>query len=611
MEERITYTMALPSEYSSMIHHGAGWLRRSSEWRYAFSGGEKVTDRLRDEFKSLALPACPILFLGRLEGDSQIKLRGQRVELDEIAHALLLVSKEKLANAHVCVRGTGTDTFLVAFVVFSNDPLDEEVDRITYLKQLRQRIPLPRYMCPSIMIPLQELPLSVNGKVDRKALDAIVLPDSSVDDQVLVDLDADEVTLLGMWQEVLPDTAAKGLKVAKDTDFFEAGGNSLSLVRLQSFIKERLGIQLPLVELVETCSLEAMARRLWSNHSVSSSHFAWEDEACVLISDQDLEHANLEAESASLTGDAGKIVILTGASGFLGKQILQGLVSSPTKLNANGSSKIIVHTGDLALPRLGLDITTARSLASRANIIVHNGADVSFLKSYSSLKKANVDSTAELVRLAKPCHIPIHFVSSAGVAGFVPRNELPLREVSVAAYPPPRDSSAHGYQIAKWVSERLLEMVNQQYGLDIVLHRPTGIVGEDAPDANILGNLLHYSRQLELAPDMDGWDGYLDLVDVEAVAQQIVAVLESPNVSETGVRAVRVVHTCNPGAFPVHELAEYLGRTRGKPLGTLPMTEWIGRAMQAGMNEMVGLYLQEVTSKRLSWYPPVVSDSVN
>lgn len=163
-----------------------------------------------------------LVFLGRLEGDSQIKLRGQRVELDELAHALLLVSKEKLANAHVCVRGTGADTFLVAFVVFSNDPLDEEVDRITYVKQLRQRIPLPRYMCPSIMIPLQEPPLSVNGKVDRKALDAIVLPDSSVDDQVLVDLDEDKVTLLRMWQEVLPDTAAKGLKVAKDTDFFEA-----------------------------------------------------------------------------------------------------------------------------------------------------------------------------------------------------------------------------------------------------------------------------------------------------------------------------------------------------------------------------------------------------
>ncbi|KAE8367463.1 male sterility protein-domain-containing protein [Aspergillus caelatus] len=478
-------------------------------------------------------------------GDSQIKLSGQRVELDEIAHALLQASKEKLTNAHVCVRGTGTDTSLVAFVVFSNDPLDEEVDRITYLKQLRQRVPLPQYMWLSIMISLEELPLNVNGKVDRKALDVIELPNSSVDDQVLVDLDEDEMTLLGMWEEVLPDTAAKGLKITKDTDLFEAGGNSLSLVRLQSFIKERLGVQVPLVELVESCSLEAMARRLWSNRLVSSSHFTWEGEATI--------------------GDAGRIVILTGASGFLKKQVLQGLVLSSTvsevhciavrsqtsmeKLNAIGSPKIIVHTGDLTLPRLGLDIITARSLASRANIIVHNGAHVSFLKSYSSLKKANVGSTAEFVRLAKPRRIPIHFISSAGVAGFVPRNELPLREVSVAAYPPPRDSSAHGCQIAKWVSERLLEKANQQYGLDIVLHRPTGIVGEGAPGADILDDLLHYSRQLELAPDMDGWDGYLHLVDMEAVAQRMVALLASSNVSETGPGAVRVVHTCNAGAF--------------------------------------------------------------
>ncbi|CAG8021539.1 unnamed protein product, partial [Penicillium nalgiovense] len=120
-----------------------------------------------------------LVFLGRL-GDSQVKLRGQRVELDEIAHALLQVSKQKLANVQVCVRGAGADTFLVAFVVFFSGPLDEEVDRITYLKQLRQRLPLPRYMCTLIIIPLDELPLSVNRKVGRKALDAIVLSDSSV-----------------------------------------------------------------------------------------------------------------------------------------------------------------------------------------------------------------------------------------------------------------------------------------------------------------------------------------------------------------------------------------------------------------------------------------------
>lgn len=636
MDERITYTMAVPSEYSAMINHGSDWLRRCSDWRYAFSGGEKVTDRLRNEFQSLGLPQlqlinvygpteitvsccrgevplaidsrrngnyCPVgrtmpnykvhivgpdgralpigfpgeiyisgpgvgrgylnqpeltrakflsgttlpvglsdlpesdvvyrtgdrgrllndgslVFLGRLEGDCQIKLRGQRVELDEIAHAVLQVSKGKAANVQVCVRGAGTDTFLVAFVVFSNGRLDEGIDRITYLKQLRRRIPLPRYMWPSIMVPLEELPLGVNGKVDRKALDAIVLPDPPRDDQALVALDEDETTLLRMWQEVLPDTAPNGLKITKDTDFFEAGGNSLSLVRRQSVIKDQLEAKIPLVELVESCSLEAMARRLWSNHSVSSSPSSWEDEASVLEPDQDLEYANLEVESSRITGNRGKIAILTGASGFLGKHVLQGLVASSAvsevhciavrsqtskeKLISIGSPKIVVHTGDLTRPHLGLDIPTARSLASRANVIVHNGADVSFLKSYSSLQKTNIGSTAELVRLAKPRRIPIHFISSAGVAGFVPRNQLPLREVSIAAYPPPRDSRAHGYQISKWVSEHLLETASQKYDLDIVLHRPTGIVGDEAPNADILGNLLRYSSQLKLAPDMDG-----------------------------------------------------------------------------------------------------------
>ncbi|OJJ54865.1 hypothetical protein ASPSYDRAFT_81741 [Aspergillus sydowii CBS 593.65] len=554
MDERITYTMAVPSD----------------DWRYAFSGGEKVTDRLRNEFQSLGLPQLQLI---------NIKLRGQRVELDEIAHAVLQVSKGKAANVQVCVRGAGTDTFLVAFVVFSNGRLDEGIDRITYLKQLRRRIPLPRYMWPSIMVPLEELPLGVNGKVDRKALDAIVLPDPPRDDQALVALDEDETTLLRMWQEVLPDTAPNGLKITKDTDFFEAGGNSLSLVRRQSVIKDQLEAKIPLVELVESCSLEAMARRLWSNHSVSSSPSSWEDEASVLEPDQDLEYANLEVESSRITGNRGKIAILTGASGFLGKHVLQGLVASSAvsevhciavrsqtskeKLISIGSPKIVVHTGDLTRPHLGLDIPTARSLASRANVIVHNGADVSFLKSYSSLQKTNIGSTAELVRLAKPRRIPIHFISSAGVAGFVPRNQLPLREVSIAAYPPPRDSRAHGYQISKWVSEHLLETASQKYDLDIVLHRPTGIVGDEAPNADILGNLLRYSSQL------------------------------------------------NPGPFPVHELAKYLGQSQGAPLDTLPMTEWIALAMQAGINKMVGMYLQEVSSKRMGWYPPVVPGPVN
>ena len=128
-------------------------------------------------------------------------------------------------------------------------------------------------MCPSVIIPLEELPLNVNGKLDRKALDAIALPNSFDNNQDFTDLGKEELTLLGMWQEVLPDSAATDLSITKDTDFFEAGGNSLSLVRLQSLIKTRLGVQIPLVQLVEFCSLEAIARQLQSTDSVPSTQF--------------------------------------------------------------------------------------------------------------------------------------------------------------------------------------------------------------------------------------------------------------------------------------------------------------------------------------------------
>lgn len=54
-----------------------------------------------------------------------------------------------------------------------------------------------------------------------------------------------------------------------------------------------------------------------------------------------------------------------------------------------------------------------------------------------------------------------------------------------------------------------------------------------------------------------------------------------------------------------------LTRAQGRPLDTSPMSGWIGRAMQSGINQMEGIYLHEVTSKRLRWYASVVSDSVN
>ncbi|OBT68157.1 hypothetical protein VE03_01544 [Pseudogymnoascus sp. 23342-1-I1] len=240
----------------------------------------------------------------------------------------------------------------------------------------------------------------------------------------------------------------------------------------------------------------------------------------------------------------------------------------------------------------------------RGDAIIHNGADVSFLKPYSSLKKFNVGSTSELIRLSAPCRIPLHFISSAGVAGFVPPELLPLKEISVAAYPP-TEGGVNGYQAAKWVSERLLEAASEKYRMKVVIHRPTGIIGEHASNTDIIANFLRYSRAISAAPDMDNWSGYLDLVDVEVVASTISSLTTQDD--DGAQPSVTYIHECNDESFPIQEIGRYLEMEDKNPFEILPMAEWIDRAGKAGMNEMVCMYLKKTSSQGVGNYPRISS----
>lgn len=264
--------------------------------------------------------------------------------------------------------------------------------------------------------------------------------------------------------------------------------------------------------MVEASSLGVMAQRLCpSDSKVTVKVVEWEQEASVseFAIPRDAPYPRLPSAN-------GKVTILTGATGFLGRQILQQLVfssniaevhciavrsSSSTRDLHIKSDKIFVHYRDLSLSRLGLTEETFASLLMRGDVIIHNGADVSFLKSYSSLKKSNVGSTSELIRLSAPRQIPIHFISSAGVAEFVPPELLPLKNISVTVYPLTK-GGVHGYQAAKWVSERLLEAASEKHGMKVDIHRPTGIIRDHASNTDIIANFLQYSRAISAAPDM-------------------------------------------------------------------------------------------------------------
>ncbi|PKD39522.1 non-ribosomal peptide synthetase, partial [Methylomonas sp. Kb3] len=187
-------------------------------------------------------------YLGRI--DHQVKIRGFRIELGEIEAQLLAYSdiKETVVLAREDQPG---DKRLVAYLVedqLGTLPLDD-------LKaQLRQA--LPDYMVPSAFVMLEAMPLSANGKLDRKRLPA---PDMTeqLAKQYIAPRTETEQRLADIWQEVLGVE-----KVGVGDDFFDLGGHSLLATQLVSRIAARFAIDLPLRVLFETGNVAELAERV-------------------------------------------------------------------------------------------------------------------------------------------------------------------------------------------------------------------------------------------------------------------------------------------------------------------------------------------------------------
>lgn len=108
---------------------------------------------------------------GRVTGDTQVKLRGFHIELTEFERVIL--KEEALVQAVVTLR---EDSFLAAHVVFEQGT---QAYSCKLIGKLRPRLPLcfPPYMCPSVIVSLNEMPLTAHSKIDRRAVQAIALPE--------------------------------------------------------------------------------------------------------------------------------------------------------------------------------------------------------------------------------------------------------------------------------------------------------------------------------------------------------------------------------------------------------------------------------------------------
>ncbi|MCP5052329.1 MAG: amino acid adenylation domain-containing protein, partial [bacterium] len=200
-----------------------------------------------------------IEFLGRI--DHQVKVRGYRIELEEIRHHL--VSHSLIREAEVIVRSGQNE--LIAFVTGKLDWIADLPGMISgHLGKF-----LPAYMIPSLVVPLDRFPLTANGKVDRKALNVLSKDGSQIaaSAEYAPPRNETEQKLVEIWESIL-----QRKNIGIRDNFFNIGGHSLRATLAVSRIYKEFNVEFQLNQMFDTPTIEQIASSIETRHRGNHPH---------------------------------------------------------------------------------------------------------------------------------------------------------------------------------------------------------------------------------------------------------------------------------------------------------------------------------------------------
>lgn len=377
-----------------------------------------------------ALPDGRLSYLGRR--DEQVKLRGLRIELQEIEHCV--ESYPGVRQCAVLVRELEGRQHLCCYYSASEEPVDAAA-----LKQYAGGF-LARYMVPEFFIRLSSLPSTSNGKIDKKALAAMEL---HLDHSYVAPRDERERTLCRIFAQVL---GLEENKVSAADSFFQLGGTSLLAARVVLLAK-RERLPLSYSDVFESPTPQALAERLGG---VPHSKAPEED---AQAAPQPCSRQELPRLRAALKGNTcyqpgrrplGNI-LLTGATGFLGIHLLRELLKdenntvycivrpknglSPEKRLAaslfyyfEDSFQSMFHrrlfavNGDLL--RKGL---AELPEGVKIDTVVNCAADVSHFDADGRIRETNVKGVQNVIDFCKRRNAALLHISTLSVGGFISR----------------------------------------------------------------------------------------------------------------------------------------------------------------------------------------------
>lgn len=414
-----------------------------------------------------------IEFIGRI--DRQFKWRGQLVEPEEIEQALCRL--DGISRAAVLRDATGGGERLVAHIETA-----QKAESTQLHAQLAKTLPV--WMIPTYFITHVQMPLTATGKINRSVLARRTVDVQTTDSAPFVAETAIAQKLLSCWQRVLGRD-----NIPANTPFFALGGDSFAVLQLL-LEAEKSGLNLAPDFVSRHTTLAAQARHLHDDSAPTAMQDASHLRAHALA------QFPVPVPAPAHSGDGNGDILLTGATGFMGRQILLRLLEntgasihvimraqSPDqgwqRLNIDIRFKPRIHIicGDVAQEHFALDGATWTALADQISTIVHCAAIVNMALPYEALEDANVRAVHTLLCLAAEGRAKhIHHASTLSVFVATDRNSgIALENDTLGA----TTQIYGGYAQSKWAAEILL-LAARTKGHTITLHRFGLITGDSA-----------------------------------------------------------------------------------------------------------------------------------
>ncbi|MES2643163.1 MAG: thioester reductase domain-containing protein [Myxococcota bacterium] len=364
----------------------------------------------------------------------------------------------------------------------------------------------------------------------------------------------------------------------------DLGLDSVAAVQLAGVLEEHMGTEVPL-EALHGKTLGELAAWIGSGEGLLG-----------VLQRADLDGAaKLDATIRPSGAAAGPCTFLTGATGFVGVYLLAALqrrgvtditclvraatpdagkarvLAAAAKLGVSVDPGFTVVTGDLKLPRLGLDAATFAAIATTCGRLVHCGAEVDWGLPFARLAAANVDGTKEIARMACLGGGEVHFVSSLGVypVGLSARatfeESAPLTEGHMLRL---------GYFQSKYAAEKVMEEARAR-GVAVTIYRPAYVTGDARtgaeldPDAQLLFAFVKGALRLGQVPAVEK---VIDAVPVDFVAEAIAALALDPASTN------RAFNLKSPAPLQQGELYRRL-RARGWRIESAAFPRWRERVL--------------------------------